>query len=92
MQAGVEMERHARAVETTPDQCQAMSISSRKLFLNKSSPVTFDNVAKALEAFEATLITPGFASINFLKVMRMLLIHEKDGLKLFMDKGAARMV
>ena len=30
----------------------------QKAFPNESSPVSFDNFAKALEAFEATLITP----------------------------------
>ena len=32
-----------------------------KAFPNEPSPVTFDNFAKAIEAFEATLITPRLA-------------------------------
>ena len=30
----------------------------KKAFPNEASPVTFDNFARAVEAFEATLITP----------------------------------
>ena len=35
-----------------------MGSGSRPPSRRKSDPVTFDNFAKAIEAFEATLITP----------------------------------
>jgi hypothetical protein len=36
----------------------------KKVFPNEASPVTFDNFAKAVEAFEATLIRPPLDSIS----------------------------
>ena len=52
--------------------------------------MTFDNVAKALEAFEATLITPGSHFDQFLEGdANALNTQEKEGLKLFMDKGCS---
>jgi cytochrome c peroxidase len=35
-----------------------MSTGSRPPFPTRPIPVTFDNMAKAIEAFEATLLTP----------------------------------
>ncbi len=59
-------------------------------FLGEAEPVTFDNVAKAIEAFEATLITPGSHFDQFLEGnVNALTAHEKEGLRLFMDKGCA---
>jgi cytochrome c peroxidase len=47
-------------------------------------------VAKALEAFEATLITPASLFDQFLEGnVNALTAHEKEGLRLFMDKGCA---
>ena len=52
--------------------------------------MTFDNVSKALEAFEATLITPGSRFDQFLEGdTNALNAQEKEGLKLFMDKGCS---
>jgi cytochrome c peroxidase len=62
----------------------------KKAFPQEVSPVTFDNVAKALEAFEATLITPGSHFDQFLEGdANALNTQEKEGLKLFMDKGCS---
>ena len=52
--------------------------------------MTFDNITKALEAFEATLITPGSHFDQFLEGdANALNAQEKEGLKLFMDKGCS---
>src|SRR5208283_5274159 len=54
----------------------------------ENSPVTFDNFAKALEAFEATLITPASPFDQFLEGdSNALSAQEKTGLTLFMEKG-----
>jgi cytochrome c peroxidase len=59
-----------------------------KAFPNESSPVTFDNFAKAIEAFEATLITPASKFDQYLEGDEAALNEqEKSGLKLFMEKG-----
>jgi cytochrome c peroxidase len=50
--------------------------------------VTFDNLAKAIEAFEATLITPASRFDQFLEGNPNALTSvEKEGLRLFMAKG-----
>jgi len=50
--------------------------------------VTFDNMAKAIEVFEATLITPGSRFDKFLAGdAQALNAQGKQGLKTFMDKG-----
>jgi cytochrome c peroxidase len=51
-------------------------------------PVTFDNMAKAIEVFEATLLTPDFPFDRFLQGdSKALSETEKKGLHAFMDKG-----
>ncbi len=60
----------------------------KKAFPNEDSPVTFDNFARAVEAFEATLITPAAKFDQYLEGNdNALNDREKAGLKLFMDKG-----
>jgi cytochrome c peroxidase len=50
--------------------------------------VTFDNFAKAVEAFEATLITPASRFDQFLEGdANALSPQEKAGLRAFLDKG-----
>jgi cytochrome c peroxidase len=62
----------------------------KKAFPNDNSPVTFDNTAKAIEAFEATLLTPNSRFDKYLKGdAGALNAQEKEGLKLFMEKGCA---
>ena len=61
-----------------------------KVFSDQPNPVTFDNMAEAIEAFEATLITPDSRFDQYLKGGdNALNATEKEGLKLFMDKGCA---
>jgi cytochrome c peroxidase len=62
----------------------------KKAFPNEASPVTFDNFAKAIEAFEATLITPASRFDQYLEGNgNALNAQEKSGLALFLDKGCA---
>ncbi len=60
----------------------------QKAFPNEPSPVTFDNFAKAVEAFEGTLITPASKFDQYLEGDENALNEqEKSGLKTFMAKG-----
>ena len=62
----------------------------KKAFPENASPVTFDNITKAIEAFEATLITPASRFDQFLEGdAGALTTEEKNGLTLFMDKGCS---
>ena len=59
-----------------------------KAFPNEPTPVSFDNFAKAIQAFEATMITPASPFDQFLEGDAAALNErEKSGLALFMDKG-----
>ncbi len=61
--------------------------SFHRSFPGEAEPVTFDNVAKA---FETTLITPFSRFDQFLEgSINVLNAHEKEGLRLFIDKGCA---
>jgi len=90
IQAGVEMNATPALIETTLRSMPGYIEQFKKAFPQDPSPVTFDNVAKALEAFEATLITPGSHFDQFLEGdANALSAQEKEGLKLFMDKGCS---
>jgi len=87
VQAGVEM-------ANTPDQLIATLKSMPKYvewfeeaFPGEKDPVTFDNFAKAIEAFEATLITPAPFDAYLNGDEDALSTEQKQGLALFMDKG-----
>src|SRR5690606_5375180 len=59
-------------------------------FPGEADPVTFDNAAKAIAVFEATLITPGARFDQYLEGNNAVLNEtEKQGLRLFMDSGCA---
>lgn len=88
VQAGVEMNSTpGRAVETLksiPEYVDRFQVS----FPGEADPVTFDNMAKAIEAFEATLLTPNSAFDRFLKgEAGALSTAEREGLTMFMGKG-----
>ena len=88
IQAGVEMNSKPADVETTLKSIPEYVTMFKSAFPGETQPVSFDNVAKAIEAFEATLITPGARIDQFLEGNTAVLTSvEKDGLKLFMDKG-----
>lgn len=57
-------------------------------FPNEADPVTFDNMAKAIEVFEATLITPNSRFDKYLRGDASALnATEKKGLQAYMEKG-----
>ncbi len=59
-------------------------------FPGESDPIVIGNVVKAIAVFEAALITPDAPFDKYLKGDdNALTASQKDGLKLFMDKGCA---
>ena len=89
VQAGVEM-------ANTPDNVIATLTSMpqyvdwfKASFPEEESPVSFDNFAKAIEAFEATLITPSPFDAWLNGDDGALNETEVAGLQLFMDKGCS---
>lgn len=61
-----------------------------KAFPGDSDPVSLANAQKAIAVFEATLITPNAPFDRFLRgEANALSTQQKDGLRLFMDKGCA---
>nr|WP_319487119.1 cytochrome-c peroxidase [uncultured Cohaesibacter sp.] len=90
VQAGVEMASTPERVETTLKSMPAYVEAFTKAFPGEEKPVTFDNMAKAIEAFEATLITPYSRFDQFLEGnTKVMTAMEQEGLQLFMDKGCA---
>lgn len=90
VQAGVEMNNTPERVENTLKSIPEYVQSFRKAFPNEANPVTFDNTTKAIETFEATLLTPKSRFDQYLKGNSEALTEtEKTGLKLFMDKGCS---
>jgi len=90
VQAGVEMnstpERVVLTLNSMPDYVERF----RNAFPGQAESVTFDNMATAIEAFEATLITPDAPFDKYLRGnVDALDDGEKTGLALFMDKGCA---
>ena len=90
IQAGVEMNNKPAAVEVTLRSMPEYVERFTRAFPGEDKPVTFDNMAKAIEAFEATLITPASRFDQYLEGNANVLTEdEKKGLALFMDKGCA---
>jgi len=62
----------------------------QKVFRGEKDTVTFANVGHAIEAFEATLLTPNARFDQYLRGdENALTAEEKEGLRLFLDKGCA---
>ncbi|MGQ4272974.1 cytochrome-c peroxidase [Terrihabitans sp. B22-R8] len=90
IQAAVEMnatpERVLAVLKSMPEYHERFKVA----FPGEDDPITFDNVAKAIEVFEATLITPGSKFDQFLEGnVAALNDKEKQGLRLFIDSGCA---
>ncbi len=88
VQASVEMnatpELVLKTLNSIPEYVQAF----KNAYPGQKDPVSFDNMAKAIEVYEATLITPDAPFDRFLKGDRKALnSKEASGLKLFIDKG-----
>jgi cytochrome c peroxidase len=86
IQAGVEM---ANTPEQVVDTLNSMPqyVSMFQAAFDGDDAVSFDNMAKAIEAFEATLITPAPFDAYLNGDAGALTDEEKAGLGLFMDKG-----
>ena len=90
IQAAVEMNSTPERVITILKSMPEYVVRFENSFPDEADPVTFENVAKAIEAFEATLITPASRFDQFLEgKVNALSVDEKAGLRLFMDKGCA---
>lgn len=88
VQASVEMNNSPELVEKTLNSMPEYVKLFKAAFPADKEPVTFDNMAKAIEVFEATLITPDAPFDRYLKGNRKALnSREANGLKLFIDKG-----
>jgi cytochrome c peroxidase len=90
VQAGVEMsstpERVVSTLKSMPEYVERFGDA----FPGQDDPVTFDNMAIAIEAFEATLITPDSDFDKYLRGNTEAMNEkEKEGLALFMDRGCA---
>ena len=88
VQAGVEMSSTPDRVVSTLKSMPEYVERFEDAFPSQENPVSFDNMATAIEAYEATLITPGAPFDQYLRGDEEALSSvEKEGLELFMDRG-----
>jgi len=88
VQAAVEMnstpERTVRTLRSIPGYVE----SFKQAFPGEADPVTFENMARAIEVFEATLLTPrGRFDAYLTGKTDAITADEKQGLELFLSKG-----
>lgn len=89
VQAGVEMANTPENVVKTLTSMPKYPEWFGAAFPGEKDPVSFDNMAKAIEAFEATLITPAPFDRYLNGDDAALNADEKSGLELFMGKGCS---
>ena len=90
VQAGVEMNNTPDQVVATLNSMEGYVSAFKAAFPGEADPVTFDNFALAIEAFEATLITPNSKFDQWLMGQDGAMSdQEKNGLKLFVETGCA---
>lgn len=90
VQAGVEMNNKPERVIETLKSIPGYAPAFKGAFPGEADPITFDNVANAIEAFETTLLTPDAPFDRYLKGdAKALSALEQQGLALFMGKGCA---
>ena len=89
IQAGVEMANTPANVELTLNSMPQYVEWFKGAFPEEAQAVSFDNMAKAIEAFEATLITPAPFDSWLNGDDEALSDDQKTGLALFMDKGCS---
>ncbi|WP_313305735.1 cytochrome-c peroxidase [Stutzerimonas balearica] len=90
VQASVEMNSTPERVVATLKSIPEYVAEFEKAFPNDKDPVSFDNMAYALEAFEVSLVTPNSPFDRFLAGDDAALdAKQKQGLALFMDSGCA---
>jgi len=88
IQASVEMGNTPEMVVKTLKSIPEYTGLFKKAFPGQADPVTFDNMAEAIEAFESTLITPGSPLDRYLMGdTDAISAAEKEGLNIFMDRG-----
>lgn len=89
-QAAIEMNTTPERLEETLKSMPEYVTLFKLAFPQEKDPVTFENTAKAIEVFEATLLTPDSRFDKYLKGDAAALTkEEQEGLKFFMDKGCA---
>lgn len=89
VQASVEMANTPAAVEATLNSMPQYVEWFAAAFPGEAQPANFDNMARAIEAFEATLITPAPFDAWLNGDDAALSDDAKAGLQLFVDKGCA---
>lgn len=90
VQASVEMNATPDHVINTLNSMNDYVAMFKRAFPSEPWPVTFDNFARAIEAFEAILITPAAPFDQYLEGNTNALDdQQKTGLKLFMEAGCS---
>ncbi len=89
VQAGVEMANTPDSVLQTLNSMPQYVEWFRAAFPDEADPVSFDNFAKAIEAFEATLITPSPFDAFLNGNLAALTEVQQAGLQTFIDTGCA---
>jgi cytochrome c peroxidase len=90
VQADVEMANKPENVVVTLKSMPEYVERFNKAFPGEEDSVSFDNMAKAIEAFEVTLVTPASPFDQWLEGNDGALTEEqKKGLELFVDKGCS---
>jgi cytochrome c peroxidase len=89
VQAGVEMNNTPDRLIETLNSMQGYVDAFADAFPGEEDPVTFENFAMAIEAFEATLTTPNSRFDQFLNGADALNEQEIRGLQAFLDQGCA---
>lgn len=88
VQAAVEMNSTPNRVIATLTSMPGYIEAFEQAFPGQANPVTFDNMALAIEAFESTLLTPWSDFDRYLSGQENALdASERHGLELFMSKG-----
>ncbi|WP_411832498.1 cytochrome-c peroxidase [Pseudoxanthomonas mexicana] len=87
VQASVEMNSTPALVEETLRSIPAYVEAFGRAFPGEKDPVNFENMARAIEAYETTLTTPDSRFDQFLAGRDSLDRDELKGLSLFIEKG-----
>jgi len=91
VQASVEMNNDPRRLVETLKSIPGYAPLFQTAFPGEKDPITFDNVARAIEVFEATLLTPDAPFDRYLRGNRKALTPaEESGLALFLEKGCTK--
>jgi cytochrome c peroxidase len=87
VQNPIEMNNTIERVHATLTSMPGYVEAFQAAFPGDKQPVSFENMAVAIEAFEATLNTPGSRFDDFLEGKGSLNEQERKGLSLFIDTG-----